>query len=152
MPKRATKPGLTFDDVRRIALALPSVEERTSYGRASLHVGKKMLTCIGRQGDHIVMPMDFGEREMRIAAEPETYFLTDHYRGWPYVLVRLATVRKDAVAGMLQQRWREIAPKRLAAAHAEGAAGATKAAAGTRSAPRSPRPGAPAGSNARRRR
>jgi hypothetical protein len=141
------KSGLTFDDVRRIALALPAVEERTSYGRASFHLGKKMLTCIGKQGDHIVVPMDFGEREMRIAAEPETYFLTDHYRGWPYVLVRLATVRGDAVTHMLQQRWREIAPKRLAAAHAPDA---TKPAAGTGSGRRSPRPAAPAVSNARR--
>jgi hypothetical protein len=102
-----------FDVLRRCALALQGVEERTSYGRPSFYVGKKMLACLGKRDDHFVLPMAFDEREVRLAAEPETYFLTDHYRGWPHVLVRFATVREDAVAHLLRQRWREIAPKRL---------------------------------------
>jgi hypothetical protein len=113
MARRARGAEVTFDDVRRLALALPEAFERTSYGRPSFYVGKKMLCCLGKQSDHIVVRIGIDEREMLMEAAPETYFVTDHYRGWPYVLVRLATVRKDALAGLLQRTWREIAPARL---------------------------------------
>ena len=103
--------GLTFDDVRHIALTMPGVEERTSYGRPAFYVGKTMLACAGKQNDHIVVRMGFDERELRMEAEPGTYFITDHYRGWPYVLVRLATIAEDALARLLEQTRREVAPK-----------------------------------------
>jgi hypothetical protein len=109
---RGTKMKLTFDDVRRMALALPGVMERTSYGRPSFYIGKRMLVCLGKQSDHVVAPMSFEERDLRLEGEPDVYFVTDHYRGWPCVLVRLATVREDALRALLERTWREIAPKR----------------------------------------
>ena len=112
MARKPSK-GLDFEDLRRLALALPGVEERTSYGRPSFHAGKKMFVCAGRQDDHVVVRIGLDEREMLMEADADTYFITDHYRGWPYVLVRLATIREDALAALLARSWREIAPARL---------------------------------------
>ncbi len=53
------------------------------------------------------------ERDLRIRADPATFFTTDHYRGYPTVLVRLATVDPADLRDVLEQAWRLHAPKRL---------------------------------------
>lgn len=106
-----------FDTARRIALALPGVEEATSYGTPAFKIRGKGLTRLREDGETLVVPTDFAEREMLMAAEPETYFITDHYRDYPYVLVRLARVDSDDLQRLLEQAWRRAAPKRLVAAY-----------------------------------
>jgi len=61
--------------------------------------------------------MSFDEREMLIAAAPETFFITDHYRNYPRVLVRLRTVEPGTLTRLLIQAWREVAPQKLIAAY-----------------------------------
>ncbi len=46
-------------------------------------------------------------------AHPETFFITDHYRDYAWVLVRLRTVRRAHLADLLEDAWRAVAPKRL---------------------------------------
>ena len=48
-------------------------------------------------------------------ARPEAFFITDHYKGYPAMIVRLATVRRPELKALLEQSWRQVAPKRLAA-------------------------------------
>jgi len=47
--------------------------------------------------------------------EPKTFFTTDHYRGYPTVLVRLSSVGRERLRDILEQAWRNAAPKRLVA-------------------------------------
>jgi hypothetical protein len=47
--------------------------------------------------------------------DPSRYFETDHYKGWPAMLVRLAAIDDEALKQRLVAAWREKAPKRLAA-------------------------------------
>ena len=61
--------------------------------------------------------MDYDEREFRMQADPETFFVTDHYRGYQMILVRLSTVRPNDLREVLEHAWRTIAPKRLVAAY-----------------------------------
>ena len=56
---------------------------------------------------------DFFEREALIRAAPDTFFFTDHYRNYPWVLVRLGMVERAQLAEMLEDAWRRVAPKRL---------------------------------------
>jgi len=49
-------------------------------------------------------------------ADPKTFFTTDHYRGYPTVLVRLTRVLAADLRDVLEQAWRRNAPKRLIAA------------------------------------
>ena len=46
-------------------------------------------------------------------AFPDTYYITDHYRDYPAVLVRLSKADPQAVRRFLERLWREAAPKRL---------------------------------------
>ena len=116
-PRKAKGKGLTWEDVRRIALALPGVEEGTSYGTPSFRVAKKFLTRLKEDGRSIVVKIGMDERELLMEADPKTYFITEHYRAWPAMLVNLASAREDQVRRLLEQSWRALAPKKFLAVH-----------------------------------
>ncbi len=110
-------PPMSFETVRRIALALPGVEEGTAYGTPAFRVRGKFLARLWEDGEVLVVKVGHDAREVRLAANPGTFFITDHYRGYPAVLVRLAAVEPAALAELLEEAWRYSAPKRLVAAH-----------------------------------
>lgn len=104
---------VTFATVRRIARAFPGVMEGTSYGTPALRVGKKFLARMREDGETLVVKCGFDERDFRMAADPETFFTTDHYRGYPSVLVRLGRVSEQDLRDVLEVAWRQNASKRL---------------------------------------
>ena len=73
---------ITHDDVRRIALEFPDVEERASYGgRPSWRTPKQMFAWIREQPEALVVWVESEEDKLAIvAAEPDKFFTTDHYR------------------------------------------------------------------------
>ncbi len=101
-----------FDTVRKMGLALPGVEEGTSWGSPCLKVNGKMFACIAihKSAEHnsLAVRIDFRERDELIAAEPETYYLKDHYRNYPCVLVRLSRIHPDALRDLLGASWRFV--------------------------------------------
>ncbi len=107
--------SLTFADVRRVLLALPGVEEGLCDGRPEFRVRKKLVAFLKEDGGTLVVAADFDEREALMAADPEAFYFTDHYRNYKYVLVRLEKVDPGLLASVLEQSWRQRAPKRLAA-------------------------------------
>jgi hypothetical protein len=111
--RKAASRALTFEDVRRIAMALPGVEEGTSYGTPAFRVGGKLLARLHDSREALVVKVGFDEREMLMEVEPEIFFITDHYRSYPMMLVRIAKVDAATLRRLLEQTWREIAPKRL---------------------------------------
>jgi len=66
------------------------------------------------------------ERDFRMQADPTTFFTTDHYRGYPTVLVRLTRVRAADLRDLLEQAWRRSAPKRLIAEYENRGAGTNR--------------------------
>jgi hypothetical protein len=58
---------------------------------------------------------DMDEREALLQGQPEAFFSTPHYDGYPYVLVRLEAVDPEELAELLEEAWRIRAPKRLVA-------------------------------------
>ena len=103
---------VTYDTVRRVALTLPAVQEATSYGTPALKVKGKLLVRLHQDLDKIVVRMPFDRREELIAGDPETYFITDHYRDYPYILVSLARVHSDALPDLLKIAHREASSKK----------------------------------------
>ena len=97
---------VTFEDVRRIALSLQDVEESTSYGTPAFKVAGKLIARLCEDGDSLVVGTTFEEREEMMAAEGETYYITDHYLNYPWVLVRLSRVHSDALSDLLARAWR----------------------------------------------
>jgi hypothetical protein len=112
------------DDVRRLALALPEVEE--SPADFGFSVGGKGFVWLWRERvdpkkkkvpnpDVVVLPVaDLGEKEALIASVPGV-FTEPHYNGYKAVLVRLPVVALDDLAELVTDAWRAIAPLALRA-------------------------------------
>lgn len=114
MSRRRTAP-VDFQAVREIGLALPGVEEETCYGTPALRVRGKFLARLKEDGDSLVVKLDFDRRDILLQADPEVFYTTPHYAGYPTVLVRLSKVKRDDLARILEDAWRLGAPKRLVA-------------------------------------
>ena|SRR5437763_16689374 len=113
---------MTFDDVRKLALAWPEVEDGRSYGTPALKVRKKLLARLREDGDSLVMlgvPQD--ERDMLVASQPKLFYFTDHYRDYPTVLLRLSKAKPASVAPLLRRRWLSLASKAAVKASAANA-------------------------------
>jgi hypothetical protein len=103
---------VTFDDVRKLALAWPEVEDGTSYGTPALKVRKKLLARLKEDGDSLVMPsVPLEERAMLVESRPRIFYFTDHYRDYPIALIRLSKATRATVEPFLRRRWRELASK-----------------------------------------
>ena len=103
---------MTFDDVRKLALAWPEVEDGTSYGTPALKVRKKLLARLKEDGDSLVMPsVPLEERAMLVESRPRIFHFTDHYRDYPIALIRLSKATRATVEPFLRRRWRELASK-----------------------------------------
>ena len=111
---RKAKPA-TFDTVRQFALALPGVQEGMSYGTPAFRVKGKFLGRMREDGDSFVIKIDFDEREFLMKADSETFYITDHYLGYPAMLIRLSKVHSEELRRLIEQAWRRLAPKKLAA-------------------------------------
>src|SRR6478736_8552619 len=76
---------LTFDDVREIALSMPDVIETTAYGMPAFKAGKRRFAAqpIARpdvEPNSLGVHITFEERDRLMAARPDVYYLTDHFR------------------------------------------------------------------------
>jgi hypothetical protein len=84
---------------------LPGVEQGTSYGRPALKVrGKTIAGTTGPDGS-FVLHVALTDKELLIETDPDTFWETDHYRGWPAVLVRYGTPATDRIATLLARAW-----------------------------------------------
>ena len=110
--------GVTYNTVREIGLALPGVEEGVSYGTQALKVKGKLIARLREDPDILVIRTDPIEREHRMQTNPGAFFITDHYRDYPWMLVRLSRVTAAELRDLLEQAWRRVASKRLVARHA----------------------------------
>ena len=122
----------SWDDVRRIALALPETSEGTSWGHASWGVKGKGFVwerplrnadlkalgegaptgpILGVRVEHL------GAKEALLADDPAVFFTTPHFDGYPAVLVRLEEIALDELEELVVEAWLCRAPKRLAKAY-----------------------------------
>jgi hypothetical protein len=111
------KGGVTFDAVRHLALALPGVEEGTSYGTPAFRVGGKILARFHQDGESLVLKVEYAAREVLTGSQPEVFYVTDHYRCYPLMLVRLMNVDLGLLKSLMEDAWRSIAPKRAIASY-----------------------------------
>lgn len=132
MPQpRDAAPAPTFPDVCALCAALPGVVVGTSYGTPALKVGDRTFARLWEDGTTLVLKVPVAVRDHLLASEPARYFVTDHYRGHPAVLVRLPAADATTLAPLLEEAWRQVAPKRLLRAHADSVArGAAEVATG----------------------
>ena len=105
---------MTKDEMEAIVMAFPTVEKGLSYGSPAYKVNGKFFTRLRREDDSLVLlEVNFDEREMLMEAEPETFHFTAHYKDYPSVLARIATLHPGSLKAFLERRWRKVAPKKL---------------------------------------
>jgi hypothetical protein len=105
-----------FETVRLIGLALPDVEAATKYdGSPVLRLRGCFMAGLAAhrsaEPHTLVVRIGFDEREGFLEDAPDTYYLTDHYRRHPVVLVRLSRVDRDALRDLLGMSWHLTAAK-----------------------------------------
>ena len=104
------KPGLTFEQARRIALALPTVTEGSYYGRPAFFRDGAFFLGYRKDIEALVVKISFDDRDLLMRAKPETFFITDHYLNYPSMLVRLATVRAGEARQVIENSWEGAQP------------------------------------------
>jgi hypothetical protein len=118
----------TWDDVRAIALALPQANEDSSRGISAWKVKdkgfvwerplrKSDIQALGDQApdgpilcayvEHV------GIKEALLQTDPEVFFTTPHFNGYPAILVRLERITREALRDLIVDAWLCRAPKRL---------------------------------------
>jgi hypothetical protein len=104
-----------FSLVESIGRTLPDVEGTTTYGKPALKVRGKMFVCIAShksaEPNTLVVMMDFAIRDTLVEEDPDTYYLKEHYVGYPCILVRLARVHPDALRDLVVSAHRYVSEK-----------------------------------------
>ncbi len=93
---------------------LPGVERSTSYGTPALKVRDKSFVRL-RDATTLVLLCPIEQKTLLMEISPDIYFETDHYVGYPAVLIQLAVISDEELSLRLEDAWRFKAPKRLAA-------------------------------------
>src|SRR3954466_15262288 len=129
----------TWDDVRRLALAMPAAEERVSRDMRQWRVKEKLFVwerplrrtdlealgdaaptgpILGARVEHLVA------KEALIADDPAVFFTTPHFEGYPAVLIRLPAISLEILEEVTIEAWLARAPKRLVRGYLDGLGGA----------------------------
>ncbi|MGZ4272740.1 MAG: MmcQ/YjbR family DNA-binding protein [Solirubrobacteraceae bacterium] len=122
----------TWDDVRRLALALPETDDRESRGLRQWRVKDKLFVwerplrrpdldalgeaasegaILGARVEHLVA------KEALLADESGVYFTTPHFKGYPAILVKLDLVSVPDLEEITVEAWLARAPAKLATAY-----------------------------------
>ncbi len=113
--RKTNQKETAFERARTVLLGFPGVEEGPCYGTPGFRVRGKFIARLKEDGETLVVKCGFDERDARLQYQPDTFFTTDHYRGYPSVLIRLTKVRVGDLRDVIAVAWRLSAPKRLVA-------------------------------------
>jgi hypothetical protein len=106
----------TFEDVRRIALALPEAEERLTWETdITFRVRDKIFAIGGEGADRVSVKASLETQAELIDLDPETFASSAYVGRFGWVTVDLNRVDPAVLASLIREAWRRSAPKRLAA-------------------------------------
>jgi hypothetical protein len=103
-----------FEDVRRLALALPEAEEVVTWGSdLTYRVGGKIFAISGEGADAVSIKATLDAQQDLLALDPATFTKAAYVGRYGWVNVRLAGVDESMLADLLERAWRQTAPKKL---------------------------------------
>jgi hypothetical protein len=109
---------ITRNEGWKIALALPGAAETLWFNRPAVFIHDQFLTKVHDKEEAMVLRVGSMEmRDMMLEAEPKLFYITDHYRNFPFVLARLSALDRKTLKAMLVGRAAQLAanpPKRKA--------------------------------------
>lgn len=105
MPKKVSG----FDLVRQLVMKLPEVTEGTAHGAPAWKLGRTLLACQAihksAEPNSLMVKIDPEERTALLSAQPDIYYLTEHYANIAVVLVRLAQINRRELQALLNESW-----------------------------------------------
>ena len=111
MIKAADNSFGTWAEVAAFALSLPDTEASTSYGNPAIKLRGKPLLFPSREPDSFGVMVPHGEKELLMETEPDTFWETPHYSGYPAVLVRYGRPSRERIELVIQRAWWDRASK-----------------------------------------
>jgi len=106
----------SWEEAVAFALSLPDTEFGTSYGKPAVKVasnGRAFLYTGHEDGTSFGIAIDMDTIEILMETDPETFWQTPHYQGWPAVLIRFGSADPERVRAMIQRSrdWTAAKPK-----------------------------------------
>jgi hypothetical protein len=103
---------LTRSEARKIALSFEGATEGPYFGKPAIFVAEKFLTRVHTKEDAMVLAIGSMEmRDVMLEAEPGLFYITDHYKNFPYLLARLSRLNKTTLKDLLAARVLRIEAK-----------------------------------------
>jgi hypothetical protein len=94
------------------------VELASFYRQPTPKVGGKAFVAVGHEpATSFVLLAPLPEKEMLLETAPDVFWETDHYRGWPAVLVRFGRGERAWLETLIRRAWWDRAPAALRKAH-----------------------------------
>ena len=113
-----TSKAAPFNRVQKLGAKLPDVVVATYFGMPALKLDGQMVACMAShksaEPDTLVVRIDFFERDLRVANEPDIYYLKPHYVNYACVLTRLSRIDDEALGDLLESGWRFVTKKKAA--------------------------------------
>jgi hypothetical protein len=107
---------MTFDDVRRIAMSLPAVEERVTWDvDVTFRVRDRIFVIGGEGSDRVSIKADLETQAELLEMDPQTFAKSAYVGRFGWVTADLARVDEDLLTSLVRDAWRRIAGKTLAA-------------------------------------
>ena len=94
----------------KIAFSIPGTEERLWFNQPSVFLHDRFLTKVHDKEEAMTLQVSSLEmRDMMLEAEPELFYITDHYKNFPFVLIRLSALTKTVLKEILAGRAAQLA-------------------------------------------
>ena len=103
--------SIYLEFVRKLVAHLPGVNEKLCFETPAFYAGDKLFARFKEDGETLVIYTE--ERERWMENDPETFFITDHYKNYKYMLIALGSVKKSVLTELLTEAWKKRAAKRL---------------------------------------
>ena len=104
---------LTRSEAKKIALSFEGATEGPYFGKPAVFVAEKFLTRVHHKEEAVVLAIGSMEmRDVMLEAEPRLFYITDHYKNFPYLLARLSKLNKETLKELLAARVLQIEAKK----------------------------------------
>jgi hypothetical protein len=104
---------MTFNQIRRLCMALPEAEERETWGEVTFRVRDKIFVMGLPDGEFVTLKASLDDQAGLVAMDPRTFGVSAYTGRFGWVRVRLLTVSPELAQRLVTGAWKRTAPKRL---------------------------------------
>ena len=96
---------MDYDEVVKIALAMPDTAESRSHGLPSIKRSGRFMFALKKDGETFAVKLDWETHDRLLESRPDAVFKTPHYDGYPAFLVRLEKLDKRLARSLVKASW-----------------------------------------------